>query len=104
MAHYTLLRRVLHVDQWSFARYEDRFFHGTNTHLRVYVRSKGSRQYDALALHRAEPAEAECYDICSRPEVDDSILTVAVRDDRTYAFDQGRTRRFHRDSRQDAPR
>src|SRR5437870_3903336 len=83
--------RALDVDDWRLAGDGDGFLERADSQIGVDRRDERAAQLDAFALHRTEAGQRERHGIDARTEIDDSILTCVVADDRANFFNQHRT-------------
>ena len=75
------LRCVLHVDDWALTGDGQGFFERADAHFSVDFCGKCAGQLDLITLDRAETGQREGHGIDARPEVDDLVFTVLVRED-----------------------
>ena len=92
---------VLHVHDWRFARYRDRFGHGSDFQVHVHRRSKRAGQFDAFPLHRAESCQRKGDGVDAGPQIHDPILAGSISRNRPDFFNQGGAAGFDRDTGQD---
>ena len=99
-----LLADVLNVHDRAGARYRDRLLERAHAHLGVGRCGEPCRQLNPFPLERTEAGKDERDRIGPRPQVDNLVVALVVRDDGANLFNQRWAGRFYRDPGQHAAR